>query len=1305
MAASSLKYAQRSRNRSLYLERLEDRLVLNGSPLPTTISQAFTVDDFNSTVTQTDLGFNQFGGNTGTINNPNPADSGVTIVETSLSSDSAGTPGNSLRMTFDFADLNPSNGPFAGIFASLFGLTDTKVVLQPGQSEPDDSTQFSDYFLDFDDIYGGFAPSELGQRSLEQIAFEIRLDGDTAPVMLKIELKDESGFDIFTRRQVNSTSWQTIVISRAQFNRTLRGDDTGQTVEAFDWSKVSIMSLIVERFHKADGVDNPNDGVLLIDNIRLVDSDGEYPDLAAAADPEDGTLLPQYEEAFLEYVHALSSLYFVDFASRDTTFDGNAVTAGGIIQDRSTFADLMSVGGVGFQLTSYVIDSERGYVSRAESADRVHQVLQTLHDGPQGAAPSETVGYEGFFYHFLGIDGRRKQNFDFQDTAVDESSNTVELSTIDTALALAGIITARQYFDGADPVEAEIRAWADAIYESVDWEFMLYRNPVDANDPQNYQFYLGWKPNEDRDDSGRFGRFQLNDDDGLGQYSSKVDKGIERPATLDFYTDEAILIALLAYEPLNAIEPGLGQKAWDAIERVIGSDGFVQTFPGALFTHQFFSLWVDTAELGHDNHPVPFDLFENTQAAVDATVDYTSENSTMRATWENDLGADLFGLSAAEGPFDDYFAYAAPPVALGDGRLCFGPEGLLQVESGVGNGVVMGRSNASNAQTVLLHQGQSRSLSLNASANTPYKVFVAYSNDGAADTIEVAVDDVVVGTFQTVDTRLSGGVPGSGWNVFAASEPIEVGTLSEGEHDLELRVLASDQFGVELDAVTILVPLEDGTVTNYGAASSIVHRPENAIAGLWSSARLKTEDSAYPELLHPRFGFADAFNLDVADAAILGCFDPARVVRGNVTSEAELGSGDGMPQARSSAFNNQTVLLHESETRTTSISITDSIPYYLSVRYSNDGASDTIRIEVDGEFVNEFVTADTRPAGGEPGSGWNVFATGGLVNLGTLSPGEHDVQITVTEADQFGVEIDAVLLVAPSGPWANFNGFAIDHGPTAIMIDNYLEDNFVPRQFMSHPLVEAAINNIFHSADYNSDGRVNAADYVVWRNTEGSTTELQADGNHDQVIDEQDYNVWRANFGESVPTPGVDNSHLSGTGNSVPGRQSLPNLPTNVELPDGRATASDFQSTSSIESSRSGGALLQRHVADGEVETDPVVGAVSSRESSSQRTIPVTDFIALRAGFNHVNSKSRHHGFKVVHEAKDQVSQVRQIALADTIVLDLIVLRTQLRRTLDASVSPPNDGKVDDATGDEVFAQLGDLVFDITDEIDESIAS
>lgn len=69
-----------------------------------------------------------------------------------------------------------------------------------------------------------------------------------------------------------------------------------------------------------------------------------------------------------------------------------------------------------------------------------------------------------------------------------------------------------------------------------------------------------------------------------------------------------------------------------------------------------------------------------------------------------------------------------------------------------------------------------------------------------------------------------------------------------------------------------------------------------------------------------------------------------------------------------------------------------------------------------------------------------------------------------------------------------------------------------------------AINaEAFLPGDYNHDDRVDAADYVVWRKTLGSKSELAADGSGNEIVDEADYGVWRINFGASV----------SGTGGAI----------------------------------------------------------------------------------------------------------------------------------------------------------------------------
>jgi hypothetical protein len=54
------------------------------------------------------------------------------------------------------------------------------------------------------------------------------------------------------------------------------------------------------------------------------------------------------------------------------------------------------------------------------------------------------------------------------------------------------------------------------------------------------------------------------------------------------------------------------------------------------------------------------------------------------------------------------------------------------------------------------------------------------------------------------------------------------------------------------------------------------------------------------------------------------------------------------------------------------------------------------------------------------------------------------------------------------------------------------------------------------TGDYNHNGVVDAADYILWRNTLGQSTNLAADGNNNGTIDAGDFDLWRAHFGQTA---------------------------------------------------------------------------------------------------------------------------------------------------------------------------------------------
>jgi hypothetical protein len=252
---------------------------------------------------------------------------------------------------------------------------------------------------------------------------------------------------------------------------------------------------------------------------------------------------------------------------------------------------------VGFALTAYAVGVERGYVSRADAAARTLTTLETLWRAPQGAEPQGVAGYNGLFYHFL--DARQGHR------AWDS-----ELSTIDTALLMAGVLTAQTYFDGPADVERSIRDLADQLYRRVDWTFAYSpaRRPL---------LTLGWSP-----------------ETGYLAYDWAG------------YSEGMILYLLALGSPTHAIDA----QAWDEWTRSYRWDGSSDqahvTF-GPLFGHQYSHVWVDFRGI-QDRYMQSkgSDYFQNSVRATYANRAYCIANPEG---WKG-YGDLLWGLTASEGP-------------------------------------------------------------------------------------------------------------------------------------------------------------------------------------------------------------------------------------------------------------------------------------------------------------------------------------------------------------------------------------------------------------------------------------------------------------------------------------------------------------------------------------------------------------------------------------------------------------------------------------------------------------------------------
>jgi hypothetical protein len=143
----------------------------------------------------------------------------------------------------------------------------------------------------------------------------------------------------------------------------------------------------------------------------------------------------------------------------------------GLLAD-NTLGDVpASIAGVGMALAAYPVGVERRFISRRAALERALRTLQFFHDSEQ-TAERQATGCRGFYYHFLDVrTGRRAWKS--------------ELSTIDTAILLAGALTSAAYFDGSSAKERELRRLAHALYARADWRWAQNRGDTVAH---------GWTP-------------------------------------------------------------------------------------------------------------------------------------------------------------------------------------------------------------------------------------------------------------------------------------------------------------------------------------------------------------------------------------------------------------------------------------------------------------------------------------------------------------------------------------------------------------------------------------------------------------------------------------------------------------------------------------------------------------------------------------------------------------------------------------------------------------------------------------------
>lgn len=305
--------------------------------------------------------------------------------------------------------------------------------------------------------------------------------------------------------------------------------------------------------------------------------------------PSGGGAIPKGPavEAFLDEVQRRTFNYFWETTELDR----------GLAPDRFPTPSFASIAAMGFALTAFVVGVERGYATRAEAAKRTVAMLRFLSKSPQGPEPADRAGYYGFFYHFL--DTREGLRFE-----------KCELSTVDTALLMAGVLLAMTYYDA--PQETEIRRLAEDLYRKVDWRWAMTRGAVIS---------MGWTS----------------------------EKGFI-PYDWEAYNEGMLVYILGLGAPLYPLEP----PSWTAWSRRLAtfwtdSGQMSQLRFGPLFGHQYSHVWIDFREIQDEfMRGKGIDYFENSRRA---TVQHRNYAMANPQGWTG-YGPNQWGLTACDGPTD-----------------------------------------------------------------------------------------------------------------------------------------------------------------------------------------------------------------------------------------------------------------------------------------------------------------------------------------------------------------------------------------------------------------------------------------------------------------------------------------------------------------------------------------------------------------------------------------------------------------------------------------------------------------------------
>ncbi len=165
------------------------------------------------------------------------------------------------------------------------------------------------------------------------------------------------------------------------------------------------------------------------------------------------------DDKFLDDLAHRSFQYFWEYTDPNTGMTAGRCHASGEPYDPNR-RDIGSIAVTGFGLAGLCAAAERKWVKHDEALTRARNTMRFFADH----APQE----HGWFFHWMNIKTGERTG------VLQNSPKKSELSSIDTALLMGGILTAKQYFKK----DAEIQKLATKLYERMDFQWMLNGDPL-----------------------------------------------------------------------------------------------------------------------------------------------------------------------------------------------------------------------------------------------------------------------------------------------------------------------------------------------------------------------------------------------------------------------------------------------------------------------------------------------------------------------------------------------------------------------------------------------------------------------------------------------------------------------------------------------------------------------------------------------------------------------------------------------------------------------------------------------------------